>query len=202
MSVTAEVEITGLKEMQARFKAIAQKAPTYLSAAAKESIELHVLNEVGLKRYPPATEANMPGRYSLKTKRPMGYYQRGIGYWYPVMRKTTLIGKTLKNGKVSYSNRAGGSLGARRGAGVAGYKLRRTSERYGTKFMVSRIPYGAALNNAASYAPYLGGRKQSKTMGKYGWRIAYNVAIQNMPKINATFDKWIKKLYKDTGMSA
>jgi len=200
---TVSVDITGLNEMQARFKFIAQKSPTYLSAAAKEAIELHVLNEEGLKRYPPATEANQPGRFSLKTRKPMGYYQRGIGYWYPVMRKSSLIGKTTKGGGTSYSNRAGGSLGARKSTGVAGYKLRRTSERYGTKFIVSRIPFGAALGNTASYKNYLGGHgTQSRLMAKYGWRVAYDVAVQNMPKINQTFDKWIQKLYHDAGMKA
>jgi hypothetical protein len=40
--------------------------------------------------YDPESEANRPGRYSVATKEPMGYYERGQGWWYPVMQKKTI----------------------------------------------------------------------------------------------------------------
>ena len=38
--------------------------------------------------YPPKTEANMPGRFSLRTRRPMGHYVRGRGWVTPGGRQT------------------------------------------------------------------------------------------------------------------
>lgn len=41
--------------------------------------------------YPPASEANQPGRLDSDGE-PMGYYERNRGWWYPVKRKETLAG--------------------------------------------------------------------------------------------------------------
>lgn len=51
-----------------------------------------VQSEVGYASYPPSTEANMPGRFDADGN-PMGYYERGRGWWYPVLRTSTLGGK-------------------------------------------------------------------------------------------------------------
>lgn len=41
--------------------------------------------------YPPASEANQPGRIDSDGE-PMGYYERNRGWWYPVKRPETLNG--------------------------------------------------------------------------------------------------------------
>lgn len=41
--------------------------------------------------YPPASEANQPGRVNAEGE-PLGYYERNRGWWYPVKRPETLGG--------------------------------------------------------------------------------------------------------------
>ena len=82
-----------------------------------------VANE--LKNYPSATEANRPGRFTPDGS-PMGFYERGRGEWYPIVRAVNLrsfgnFGKAQGIIKASKTQRETGT--------VAGYRLIPSSER-------------------------------------------------------------------------
>jgi hypothetical protein len=82
MSKTLEVD--GLKEFERALEAAPEIAWPVMTAAMGNALAL--LHDA-VATYPPSTEANSPERTTLKTKRPMGFYERGRGWWYPVMRK-------------------------------------------------------------------------------------------------------------------
>lgn len=59
---------------------------------AMVDVTLMVQSQLGYANgYPPATEANQPGRIDADGE-PMGYYERNRGWWYPVKRPETLSG--------------------------------------------------------------------------------------------------------------
>lgn len=121
-----------------------RNAPKIARPFLREGLELSMDAIIGrLAPYPPSTEANQPGRISLKTRRPMGYYDRGVGYWYPVIKQAP--GKLLK------------TTGE-----VTGYRLsKKRSERLGIKWTqkVTQTQYGAVgeIGNNASYKWYVQG---------------------------------------------
>lgn len=71
-----------------------------------------------------------------------------------------------------------------------------SSERYGTRWDESVIPYGARAVNNASYAPYLAGDEQSSKMAEKGWRKLQDVAEEKREKIKDIFQGWIDHLLK------
>lgn len=158
-----------------------------LSAAAanalRDGAEL-VLNTPGARNYPSSSEANTPGRFNAKTRKPMGYYLRGQGWFYPIMRRNN----TSETAAVA-SKRAGFARGVSRSFEVAGYKLRATSERYGTQFYTrSATGDGYAsvvIGNRASYATYLGFRRQAKLSAARGWRQLGEIAGEKRGQIAA-----------------
>jgi hypothetical protein len=123
-----------------------------------------------LREYPPATEANQPGRLSLTTRRPMGYYERNRGWWYPVYRERT-------NNFVN--NKRLGVIQAKRIPTVAAYKLRRTSETLSKRWaqeVTANEEAGfveAKIGNNASYEQWVqGDKQQSRKMAAIGWETA------------------------------
>lgn len=67
-----------------------QQVRTYLTDAMQDVLFM-IQGEIGYASYPPATEANQPGRVDADGE-PMGYYERGRGWWYPVKNAATLGG--------------------------------------------------------------------------------------------------------------
>lgn len=180
------VTVTGLDELIGKYKQFDRLVARYHSDAAVEAIKRLILPTEGVQKYPPATEANQPGRISIKTHKPMGYYQRGKGWWYPIKSK---VAKGSGDRK--------GSAKFRKFTGVTGYRLRATSERYGTQYYVKRMPFGAAVGNRASYARYVGGITQSRKMAAIGWRKYGDVARELAPYITFVFQAWTDKLLED-----
>ena len=72
------------------FEKNALRVKKYLFDAMSDVV-LMIQGEVGYASYPPADEANAPGRVD-KDGEPMGYYERGRGWWYPVKNPATLSG--------------------------------------------------------------------------------------------------------------
>jgi hypothetical protein len=64
----------------------------YLADAMQDAL-FTIQGEIGYASYPPATEANRPGRVD-QDGNPMGYYERGRGWWYPVKRTQPWVGRT------------------------------------------------------------------------------------------------------------
>jgi hypothetical protein len=160
-------------------KAITEAPEVALPIIEKAMTKSLFLIQDVVATYPPATEANQQGRYSLVTKRPMGYYERGRGWWYPVMRQTSLpdrLGKTR------------GAVKAKKLAGVAGYKLAGggESELLGRKWtgetevqdLERQTVVVGTVGNTVSYSEYVQGRKQNRLHKARGW-----------PTLDGTIDK-------------
>jgi hypothetical protein len=115
------IEIDGFDQLRAALIVIPDTARPIIEKAVSKACYAVVGQ---LKEYPPATEANRPGR-KTKRGRPMGYYERGRGSWYPVMRRETILASGVNvNGKMRYG-KTRGVIKARSGSDVAGYKLSR-----------------------------------------------------------------------------
>jgi len=173
LMATIGIKIEGLDGLSRSFAFFEHNAANYMSAAAKEAVERQVLNQPGVKQYPEETAANQPGR----------------------MRAVTFSGGKVVNFRMPYYIRGRGTMTPVRGGG---WKNLGNSERYGTKWIVNRLYYGAELGNSASYMPYLTDEnRQAQAMKRIGWRKARDVAIENMDKINAIFEAWVRKLWQD-----
>ena len=73
------LEIKGFDELLKALKETPKKVMPYLKKAMTLSVRA-VQERVA--EYPPSTEANQPGRISIKNHKPMSYYERGRG-WLP-----------------------------------------------------------------------------------------------------------------------
>lgn len=72
--MSIEIKVTGLKELAERLDA---------TEGLKSGIQAAILYVKGkIAKYPPATAANKPGRFDAKGK-PMGWYERGMGWHSP-----------------------------------------------------------------------------------------------------------------------
>lgn len=82
------------------------------------------------------------------------------------------------------------------------YKTKNTgkSERYGTQYYVKRDTNGTAIGNRASYAKYLAGEEQARSMAKIGWRKIFDVAKEKIGIITNIFNKWTDYTIKKLGL--
>ncbi|MCX6057748.1 MAG: hypothetical protein NTW69_06325 [Chloroflexi bacterium] len=140
--------------------------------------------------YPPSTEANQPGRISIKTHKPMGYYERGRGWWYPIMTRATLgekIGKSVGAIKTSKNIRVA--------TNVAGYKLADggLSEMLGRSWDAQTIEIEGAIlgvvGNNTSYAEYVQGDKQWRGHKARGWLTVDQALEMSQDDINKFFEE-------------
>lgn len=183
--ITHKIEPQGFEKLLKGLEEMPEVARPIFEQAMENS--LAVVHDI-LAEYPPETEANQPGRFSLKTRKPMGFYERGRGWWYPVMRPESL----------------GTFLGKRQGAiktpkrltqfsRVAGYKLRQTSERLGTKW-ARRIEYQPVevtgeVGTTVSYADAVQGDQQAHIHAGRGWVTAEQALEQAEEEIYGFFDE-------------
>lgn len=189
-----QIEIKGARAIQDALGEARAKLDKYASAALSE-IAQEILDTPGVQRYPPASEANSPGRFNIKTRRPMGYYTRGRGAWYPIMRKTNLSGSSERASTAASRQRLQG-----RGAefAVAGYKLRPTSQTLGKKWYIrKRGSMETVIGNATSYARYVNGREQATIMGRRGWTTLDDAAAQKHDDAHRIMDRWMGRLVND-----
>lgn len=77
-------------ELLKAFRQAAQNVRPYLLGAMQDVVFI-IQGELGYTGYAPSSEANLPGRFD-KDGEPMGYYERGRGWWYPVKNASTLGG--------------------------------------------------------------------------------------------------------------
>lgn len=149
-----------------------------------------VLNNIWqhVAQYPEATEANQPGRFSIKTHKPMGYYERGRGWWYPIMKRAT-----LGEGK---HNKSRGAINApkfvKQSSQVMGYKLAGggKSEALGRHWTMqvsaNQTSIRGTLMNSASYAGYVQGDLQARIHAARGWQTVDQVVEVQRVNIQAT----------------
>ena len=114
------------------FAAELERSPeTVLPFATKAMEESVAVIQDSVATYPPETAANAPGRVD-KHGRPMGYYERGKGWWRPLIRPTTVLAHgTMAGGKYGKSIGRGVYVAKGVHGNVAGYKLDATSEQLG-----------------------------------------------------------------------
>ena len=133
--------------------------------------------------YPPATEANRPGRWRQDKKgytHPMSYYERGRGTWYPVMQKKTLFNR----GRLGKSRGAIAARGPQK-AIIAGYKLIPNSEDLKHRWAIwSASRFHVILGNNASYARVVhDSAKQARIHAARGWKTIQAVLQREGPKV-------------------
>lgn len=144
--------------------------PIFMKAA--ETIVIEFINLISV--YPPTTEANEPGRVSLVTHRPMGYYERGRGWWYPVTGFIASRGvRTIKPGLGTPKTRSVEVLRAAGFEGVSGYKLKASSEKMGKSWEYD-IQMGSAgplaiVSNTAGYSGLVVGQEQTALNAARDW---------------------------------
>ena len=168
-------EVKGLDVLSRNMDGFAKKI-NRLGELAAPDVAREILDTQGLRKYPPATAANAPGR--IKT----------------VTFKT---GKTV-NFRMSYYVRGRGLMVATKGGG---WRQSGSSERYGTQYTTRPVTHGVEIANRASYAHYLAGDDQEKAMASIGWRKLFDVAREKSPQIAAIFQGWIDRIIKELGLS-
>ena len=183
-------QVTGFED------ALAKSPSTFIPFATDAMTQSVRLIQGGMAEYPDATEANQPGRFSLKDRRPMGFYERGRGWWYPIMQKKTL--EAAASGKYGKSR---GVIKAsklmRAVAQVQGYKLAGggKSEQLGKSWTAdvqsSADGVQGEVGTNTSYAPEVQGEEQSQVLAKYGWdEHQIDVVVENlMPDLDAIWDQ-------------
>lgn len=157
-----------LSRLASAMERVGDKGQTLILQAMND-IALAVEGEI--KPYPPATEANRPGRVNADGK-PLGYYERGRGWWYPVMAARQL----------------GAELGKRKGQ-VRGYKLAGggLSQKLQAKWTSTAYKEGrgyvAEVGTNVTYAPFVQGSKQPALFNQRGWKTADEVLTKLEPDI-------------------
>lgn len=92
MAVSGDMDVLVVENPEL-LKALSESAirvRPFMSDAVMDSL-LIIQGELGYAGYAPSSEANLPGRIDGDGE-PMGYYERGRGWWYPVKRASTLAG--------------------------------------------------------------------------------------------------------------
>lgn len=139
--------------------------------------------------YPSSSSANQPGRWYRAPDgyaRPMGYYERGRGWWYPIM--TPGLPGTKRRKAFGQTG-----AGAGRRQGVAYYKLdkHKQSETLGRRWATAQpSPLTVVVGNNAKYARFVQGEEQARFHARRGWKKALDVAREEMRYI---LDEFIKK---------
>jgi hypothetical protein len=168
------LEIEGFDELLAAWDKLPAEALKELEQAMQQAV---FLLQEQLSQYPPSTDANRPGRTNAATGKPMGFYERGAGWWYPIMRRATLGAKPKKSAGAMLGGRAEKLFGEPAGLGmlgVAGYKLRHDSEALGRSW-TTQVTQGEGfiageVGTDTSYAPWLvDDEKQARRMQQIGW---------------------------------
>ena len=153
-----------------------------------------------LKEYPASTEANRPGRMGMVTvkrksgdiqvQRPMGYYERGRGWWYPV--KGALKGATGVNVKQQTEKQAFKRFELKAPGQVSGYRLSPSSEQLGRPWTIAIEAGEDALvgqvGTNASYVDYVRGDRQPALFRKRGWRTIDEILENKAPAIIGFFE--------------
>lgn len=158
-----EKEIEGFDKMARALRESPEKVLPYLVQAMHKAIRSV---QARLAAYPPATAANRPGRVD-KNGRPMGYYERGRGWWYPVMHESSLGERLGVRFGVQTAQAAAKRAKTKEIAAVAGYKLRNggQSELLGKSWAVNvesdPESVRGILGNNTSYADYVQGARQT-----------------------------------------
>lgn len=176
-----------------------EKAPETVMPLLKDAMTKSVRAvQARVAQYPGSTEANQPGRMSLRDHRPMGYYERGRGWWYPVMQPWTAEGQ--KFGKALGVLKSSAKI--RNATAVQGYKLRAggESEMLGKSWTVAvsadKSGVVGEIGTNTSYAPWVQGDKQARFHAARDWGTVDQALADSQEDIDKFFgealDAWMK----------
>ena len=156
--------VYGMEDLDSSLKHLPDQT---LELATKAMARVTMLVEGVLKTYPASTAANEPGRTTAKGK-PLGYYERNRGEWYPI-----------KNKPANFSGKFGKGLGivkarrAQKKQGVYAYKLIPSSEQLGKSWNAHvTVNQGAVIGvvgTDVSYAAPVQGPDQVDIFATIGW---------------------------------
>ncbi len=185
------IHVEGIDELQRRFGRLPADVLRVMTAAMGGAVEIV---RRGVAKYPKTTEANKPGRWSIKTRKPMGYYERGKGWWYPVRKRATLGPKPKKS---EGSLRAAKTI--RETSPVVGYRLSATSEVLGKSWATKVTPISGGvrgtLGTRASYAPAVQDKERQAAFHKArGWPTVQEVLEKSAERIAALFRVAIRSI--------
>ena len=194
-----------LKDFDELLKALNETPKTVMPYITK-AMTLSVRSiQARVAEYPQSTAANQPGRID-KNGRPMGYYERGRGWWYPVLQTKTLGEKIGVAHGAETAKRAAKRNKVKTIPTVAGYKLAAggTSEMLGRSWDArvdteDNVIVGLVGTNT-SYADYVQGGKQSQLHQAIGWKTLDTALEESQEDIKKFFqdatDQWIKREIK------
>jgi hypothetical protein len=194
-----EIEIKGLDQLTRAFEALPQIAIPAAEEAMKKS--LFAISERAVD-YPPSSAANQPGRINSKGK-PIGYYERGRGWWYPVRRRATLPAGTTrartKKNAVTTTRRE------RAISGVVGYKLagggksQLMKDSWTESIASDNRGVVGRLGTRVTYSPYVIGSRQARIHEARGWNRIDRAIEQSAEDIKAAWDEAVTKIIKAFG---
>jgi len=149
-SLTVKIDVKGIEE-------VARKLD--LLPAFRDGVQAAGQYIKGLmQQYPPMTDSNAPGRTDAKG-RPMSYYERGRGTWYPIAR--------------------GGEL--------YGYRLpQKTSKTLGRKWTIKAYNerLTCVIGNNTGYAQFVyDAALQARVHQRHGWQTTQQVADRESRKV-------------------
>ena len=134
------------------------------------------------------------GGHITPREEPMGYYQRGTGWWYPIKKLGGRIEFLMYRHRIKgLFGRAAGLQLAKNTKGVAGYRLskKHTSEELGQswahKTEVTSTEVVTTIGNNASYVDYVNGRYQPALFGMRGWKTIDDAMTTVIPDVDAIF---------------
>jgi hypothetical protein len=189
------LEIKGFDELLKALKESPQKVMPYLKKAMTFSVRL-VQERVA--EYPPSTEANQPGRISVATRKPMGYYERGRGWWYPLVTNRTLGGKMGKSFGQIKAPKAIKSITTVKGYRLAGGGESEMLGRSWDTQVVERDNTAIGLvGTNTSYADYVQGDKQAQFHGARGWPVVDESLSASQDEINKFFEQAADEFVKN-----
>lgn len=196
----SDYESFKLEGMGALIKGLAEMPSLALPVLEETMNKATKMLQAYMAKYPPSSEANRPGRVD-ENGRPMGYYERGRGWWYPVLRRQTV--EVAGRFAALRAGESGMLFGKSRGvlqagrklqqSGVAGYRLRATSQMLGKSwtsdvFVVANGVEGV-VGNDADYSPHVQGDTQPPLFAQRGWQTLEQGLRENVVPITNLFNQ-------------
>ena len=173
--MTFEVEIT---QSDPRFFEALQNPDGFIPVLGEAMKNIIDTYEERASVYAPESEANKPGRFNMLTHEPMGFYERGRGWWYPLLTHNTMgLAKEIPllhvNLKAPHTKDVT-TLMASGIRGVAGYRLIENSEqmhdRWTTEVQQNASEVIGKMSNSASYSGLVQGLLQVTLHRSRGWK--------------------------------
>jgi hypothetical protein len=199
--MTTSLDITNFRRIVAALKKTPEVAMPILKHAMNDSLRIL---QGSLKEYPPASEANRPGRMRLGDHpEPVGYYEQGRGWWEPHMRPLT--GPWGISHGQQTADQAGERFKVKIPGQVAAYKLEPSSEQLGRSWTIEIVTgkdvVVGRVGTNTSYADHVQGSRQPFLFRRRGWDTADMVLFKHRITFVSIFDEAAKEIIKEVVFS-